>query len=82
MPDMTAEMRKQLIVADSIEELAEKTGLPLEQLRATITAYNEACFSGKDTRFYKNPEYLIPLMKAPYFANKRSALSQGAGWRD
>lgn len=73
MPDMTAEMRKQLIVADSIEELAEKTGLPLEQLRATITAYNEACFSGKDTRFYKNPEYLIPLMKAPYFANKRSA---------
>lgn len=73
MPDMAAEARKQLIVANSIEELAEKTNLPLKNLQQTITEYNAACYSGKDTVFYKNPEYLVPLTTAPYFAIKRSA---------
>lgn len=73
MGDMMAEMRKQLIVADSIDELAEKTGLPVENLKKTILEYNQACFSGRDETFYKDPEYLVPLIKSPYFANKRSA---------
>lgn len=73
MPDMAAEMRKQLIYADTIEELAEKTGLPLENLKKTIQEYNAACMSGRDTLYYKNADYLIPLTTPPYFASKRSA---------
>jgi fumarate reductase flavoprotein subunit len=73
MPDMAAEMRKQLIYAETLEELAEKTGLPLENLKKTIAEYNEACLSGRDPLYYKNPDYLVPLIKPPYFANKRSA---------
>ncbi len=73
MGNMFEEMHKQLIAADTLEELAQKTDLPLENLKETIKEYNEACFSGKDTVFYKNPDYLIPLTTPPYFANKRSA---------
>lgn len=73
MAEMQRNLRKQVIIADSVEELAEKTGLPLENLRKTIDAYNEACLSGRDTTFYKDPEYLVPLIKPPFFANKRSA---------
>ena len=35
------------ITADSIEELAEKLGLPVDQTKATITSYNQAVQGGK-----------------------------------
>jgi fumarate reductase flavoprotein subunit len=41
-----------LFAADSIEELAEKTGINAENLRKTIEEYNEAC-SSEDNFFFK-----------------------------
>lgn len=35
------------ITADSIEELADKLGLPATELRATVDAFNTACTDGK-----------------------------------
>lgn len=34
--------------ADTIEELAEKVGLPVDAFKATIAAYNDGCANGND----------------------------------
>jgi len=53
--------------ADTIEELIEKLGLPLEQTKATIERYNELCAKGVDEDFHKRPELLIPIDKPPFY---------------
>ncbi len=58
---------KNYFVADSIEELAEKAGIDVENLRKTIDDYNFFCDS-RDQEFFKNPKYLRPLFKPPYYA--------------
>ncbi len=54
-------------VADTIEELAEKAGIDGENLKQTIDDYNYFCDS-RDYEFFKDPKYLRPLFKAPYYA--------------
>ena len=56
-----------LIIADSIEELAEKTGIDAETLEETIENYNDMCETG-DEEFFKPKRYMKPLRKAPYYA--------------
>ncbi|MCD7868348.1 MAG: FAD-dependent oxidoreductase [Clostridiales bacterium] len=56
-----------LFVADSLEELAEKTGIDEENLLETVEEYNDYCDS-VDEEFFKRKEYLRPLTKAPYYA--------------
>lgn len=58
---------KGLFMADSIEELAEKTGINAENLEETIDEYNDYC-DGVDEEFFKRKKYLRPLTKAPYYA--------------
>lgn len=55
-----------LFVADSIEELAEKTGINPAGLKKTVGEYNESCERGYDELFNKPHRYLRPL-KAPKF---------------
>jgi fumarate reductase flavoprotein subunit len=57
------------IVADSIEELAEKLGMDPEILQETIDEYNEFCET-TDTQFFKPGRYLKPIYQAPFYANK------------
>lgn len=54
-------------VADTIEELAEKIGIPADSLIETVDAYNDYCDS-VDEEFFKDKRYLRPLVKAPYYA--------------
>lgn len=54
-------------VADTIEELAEKAGIAIENLKATVDEYNYFCDT-RDLEFYKDPKYLRPLFKPPYYA--------------
>lgn len=54
-------------MADTIEELAEKTGINAENLEETIDEYNDYC-DGVDEEFFKRKKYLRPLTKAPYYA--------------
>lgn len=61
---------KYLFIADSLEELAAKTGIDINGLKATIAEYNHACETGKDTLFNKNPRYLRPIKQPKYFAGK------------
>lgn len=54
-------------VAETIEELAEETGLPVGALADTVAAYNRAAESGHDERFGKSGRWLEPL-RAPFAA--------------
>ncbi len=58
---------KGLFIADSLEELAEMTGIDEENLLETVDDYNDYC-DGYDEEFFKRKKYLRPLTKAPYYA--------------
>ena len=50
------------------EELAKAMGVPAAQLKATMDKYNQACKDRKDPVFDKDPEFLVPLEQAPFYA--------------
>lgn len=54
--------------ANSIEELAEQTGLPADTLKSTIDRYNELCEKGVDEDFGKRSIMMTPITGAPYYA--------------
>ena len=58
-----------LIVADTIEELAEQAGIDVDNLVDTVDEYNDYCDS-TDEEFFKPKKYLRPLVKAPYYCAK------------
>lgn len=54
----------------TIEELAQATGIDSDAFVATVERYNEMCRNGEDTDFWKDPIALNELSKAPYYAIK------------
>ena len=58
------------IVADSLEELAEKLGIPVDEFTATIARYNELVEKGFDDDFHKPVEFLYPVKDGPFYAAK------------
>lgn len=60
------------IKGDTLEEVLEKVGLPVEETMATINRYNEMCEAREDTDFFKRSENLFPIKTAPFYANKAS----------
>ena len=52
---------------ESIEEIAEVTGMPLDVLQESIDEYNAVCASGDDRKFLKNPMWLKPIDTPPYY---------------
>ncbi|RRK11638.1 FAD-dependent oxidoreductase [Lactiplantibacillus garii] len=52
--------------ADSVDALAQKTGLA--NLAATVTHYNQLAVNGVDTEFGKDPKFLLGLTSGPYYA--------------
>ncbi len=62
----------QVIQADTIEELAEKLGLPAEELAATVKRYNELCAKGEDEDYGKEPFRLTPVDTAPFYGAKNA----------
>jgi fumarate reductase flavoprotein subunit len=65
-----------VFVAETIEELAEKTGIDKEGLKKTVEEYNRCCETGRDTLFNKKARYLRPV-KRPRFYASRSMGSTG-----
>ncbi|MBO5638452.1 MAG: FAD-binding protein [Oscillospiraceae bacterium] len=57
--------------ADTIEELAEKMGLPVEATVASFNRYNEMCEKGEDLDFGKKPEFLHKFVTAPFWGIRR-----------
>ena len=57
-----------IIPADTLEELAEKIGVPLDAFNATVERYNELAHNGRDVDFGKVPTRLFPVENPPYYA--------------
>lgn len=56
-----------LFEANSLEELAEKVGLPKEDFVNEVKKYNEFCHKGEDREFGKDKQYLVPIEEGPYY---------------
>ncbi len=59
-----------IFVANSLEELASKTGINPDALRKTIDEYNKACKTGRDELFNKTPRYLKPVKQPKFYAGR------------
>lgn len=57
---------------DTVKEVIETFGLPMEQTMSTVDRYNEMREAGKDTDFYKRPEALFPIKKGPFYGQASS----------
>lgn len=57
------------VMADTLEELAEKLGIPADTLRDTVDTYNDYCESGVDEDFAKEQRDMHPVYgKGHYMA--------------
>ena len=66
-----------LVKADTIEELAEKTGIAKDALKETIEKYNICCESGYDEDYNKERRYLHKI-EGPYYACKFAPSGYGS----
>ena len=64
--------------ADTIRELAEKIGIDPDTMEETLNRYNEFCRKGADEEFSKNPKFLRPMEKGPYWGIYGQRFSEGA----
>ena len=62
-----------IMVADTLEELARKINVPVEAFVATVKRYNELVAKGSDDDFGKRSEILISITKPPFYAGKLAA---------
>lgn len=66
--------------ADTLEELAEKIGVPAGTLKATVKRYNGWCKAGEDKDFGVPARFLSSVTKPPYYAGKVSAWLLNVGY--
>ena len=71
---MNADLQDQgyIVEADTIEELAEKLGLPKETFTATVDHYNELAAKGEDEDFGKESYRLSTLSEAPFYGVRQA----------
>ncbi len=53
--------------ANTIEELAGKLDLPVDEVAASVKRYNQFCTSGVDEDFHKRAGLLFPISTPPYY---------------
>lgn len=59
---------RHVVIADTIEQLAEKLGVDRKTFVATVKRYNELCAKGHDDDYYKPAKYMLPVEKGPFYA--------------
>ncbi len=59
-----------VFIANSISELADKTGINREGLQKTVTEYNSICETGRDEVYHKDPNLLRPITQPPFYAGR------------
>ena len=70
LPDMVKSGH--VIKADTIDELAKKLGLPVDQVKKTVARQNELWAKGEDVDFGKEKHRLSPINKPSYYGCKTS----------
>lgn len=58
--------------ANTLDELAKKTGMDPERLKATVDRMNEMAEAKYDDQFYKDPQWLREVKTGPFYAIKGS----------
>ena len=61
-----------VVKADTIEELAQKLGLPVDAFKATVARNNELYRKGEDVDFGKEKFRLSPVDKGPFYGAKNT----------
>ena len=56
--------------ADTLEELAAKIGVPVDEFMKTVARYNELTAAGDDEDFGKRSELLTTIIEPPFYALK------------
>ncbi|MBN2059912.1 MAG: FAD-binding protein, partial [Deltaproteobacteria bacterium] len=59
------------IMADSLEQLAEKLDFDKKLFISQIKEYNAMCDAGRDSLYKKEAKYLIKIETAPFFAARQ-----------
>ncbi|MDR3315767.1 MAG: FAD-dependent oxidoreductase [Coriobacteriales bacterium] len=59
--------------ANTLEELAEKIGVPADNFVATVKRYNELAVAGNDVDYGKRAEVLDPILEPPFYAGHLTA---------
>ena len=62
-----------IMVADTLEELAEKIDVPVDAFVASVERYNELCDKGSDDDFGKRAEIMIKITEPPFYAGQLKA---------
>lgn len=63
------------LVADTLEDLAEMMGVPVDNFVATINRWNEMCDAGEDTEFGYPGRHMHRIDTAPFYATREMAES-------
>ena len=68
--DNSKELESGIITkADTLEELAEKMGfVGVQEFVQTVANYNSYCDAGEDLEFGRDPEKMMKIEKAPFYA--------------
>ncbi len=70
-------MQMNFFEANSLEELADQTGIHLENLKRTIDEYNEGCTSA-DNFFFKKHKYMKPLKGKKFYVARHFPAGYGS----
>ncbi len=65
-------------VAESLEDLANQTGIDLAGLTQTIENYNQSCEKGYDELFNKSQKFLRPISKGKFYAARHFPSAYGS----
>jgi fumarate reductase flavoprotein subunit len=65
-------------VADTLDDLAQQTGINLENLKETVRSYNTYCQNGYDEQFNKERRYLRPLKGGKWYAGRHFPSAYGS----
>ena len=68
---------KHIFVADSIQQLAQKTGIDAKGLESTIDEYNQCCAKGYDDLLNKPHRYLRPIKTPRFYAGRHFPSAYG-----
>ena len=69
---------RHVVIADTLEELADKMGVDRKTFVATVKRYNELCARGRDDDYLKPAKYMIPIEKGPFYASSHFLGMDGA----
>ncbi|MEC4175469.1 FAD-dependent oxidoreductase [Adlercreutzia sp. R21] len=64
---------EEFVKADTLDELAEKIGVPADNLKATVARYNGMCAAGVDDDFGVPERFLSSVEDGPFYACRVNA---------